>query len=408
MLATAPLFTKLIECPKKIVVCQGGGDAAKTVSILQALAVDIIKDPGSINTITGQDRPNLVGGALRSFQRYVLCDPDIQSQVKKFNESSLIYTFQNEAIIEFKAFDDEQDARGSERDRLFMNECNSQSYQMFWQLQRKTRKKVYLDYNPTSAFWVHEKILSGEEKQFNGQYQLYITDHRHNPFLTKEEHEAYEKISDPDMFLVYSRGKTGLIKGKIFGHFKKCSLQEIPNHKNGTRLDDGTIVKNGYDRIIYGIDYGYTNDPTAIVKIWIRGSGIFKTIWVQELSYEPGLSAERIKDILIGKGYKSGEVIYSEADPNMVNQLRAIGLPVMSAIKGPGSVAAGISKVKGLTCYYTDDSHNFEKEKDNYKFVTSQDLITGKEVLTNIPVDAFNHLCDATRYAVYTDSFRSR
>lgn len=386
---TGPLFPLLINCQKRIIVCQGGGDALKTTTILQTLAVKAIREPGSIITVEGEDIPNLKAGALRTFQRWVISDKEINSYITDYNKSDRVYTFKGGSIIEFKSFEDEQDARGAERDYLYMVEANSRPYNMFWQLQRKTRKQIFACYNPTSAFWCHEKLLNEEtaDKQFKGKVQLYITDHRHNPFLTQEEHDAYENISDPDMFMVYARGKTGKIKGLIFGHFRK--IERLPEQ---------------CDRIIWGIDYGYTNDPTALVKIAVQGRKRF----CKECSYEPGLSAGQIRDLLLLNGWQEGQPIYSEADPNIINQLRQLSLPALPAIKGPGSLAASISKVKEFECFYTADSPNFEKEVNTWKWTTAEDVVTGKEVMTNIPVDAWNHLCDGTRYAIYTDTFRYR
>lgn len=381
------LFYKLYQCTKPVVICQGGGDSGKTVSILQNIAVKLTQQPKQIATVTGTDLPNIKGGVLRTFQNYVL--PDVEPWIRQFNKSESIYYFKNGSVLEFKAFESEQDARGSERDYLFINECNGLIYQMFWQLQRKTRKQSFLDYNPTSAFWVHDKLIGGfggfKELQFVGKVQIFITNHWHNEFLTPEQHSMYESISDPDLYRVYAKGLTGKIKGLIFGHFKKGA--EEPE----------------WDKfeVIWGLDYGYTSDPTALVKIAklspIRRFG-------KECSYEPGLSAENLSNILTLNGYREEEYIYSEADPNMINQLRLLGYPVAAAIKGPGSVAAGIGKVREHECFYMGE--NFEKEINTYKFLSAQDIITGSEVTTNVPVKGWDHLCDAFRYADYTDSFR--
>lgn len=384
---TGPLFEKVLSCLKRIIVCQGGGDAGKTVAILQVLAIKAIQEPGIIITVEGEDIPNLRAGALRTFQRYVLDDKQVSDFIYSYNKTERIYTFKNGSIIEFKSFEDEQDARGSERDYLYMNECNSRSYNLFWQLQRKTRKQIFLDYNPTTHFWVHEKLLAIDGAgEFRDKVQLYITDHRHNPFLTEEEHAAYENISDGELFKVYSRGLTGMVKGLIFSHFKK--IEVFPDLKE-------------LDRIIWGIDYGYTNDPTALVKIGVKQ----RKRYHKECCYLPGISAERIVEILKLNDYK-GEDIYSEADPNMINQLRILGMNVYPAIKGPGSLVASISKVKEYECYYTEDSINFEKEIRTWKWMIAQDITTGKEVMTNVPIDGNDHCCAASRYGIYTDSYR--
>lgn len=379
---TTPLFTKLREQEQKIAILQGGGDAGKTVTALQYLAIDSIENKNSITTVTGQDLPNLKRGALVSFRRYVY--PEISAYVKTFNIAESTFHFYNGSIIEFKSFKDELDARGSERDNLFMNEANSQTWSMFWQLQRKTRRKVIIDYNPTAPFWAHTNLIDGGEKQFAGKWKLYITDHRHNPFLSADEHEMYENISDPDLFNVYSRGLTGKLKGLICGHFKQ--IERMPD----------------CDRYVWGIDYGYTNDPTAIVKIGIKG----RARYMLECCYTAGLSAQHIKQIFINNGWNHSQPIYSEHDAEMILQLRKLGMPVSQAKKGPGSLVAGLAKLREYECYYI--GANFHTEVITYKYITAKDLLTGKEILTNEPMDGSDHLISAGRYGVYTDSFVNR
>ena len=409
---TGPLYAKLLACKKKYVVCQGGGDAGKTVSILQYLATVATQKPNQIITVVGQDIPNLKKGALRSFQRYVAADPEIASHILSYHVTTRTYTFINGTIIEFVSFENELDARGSERDYLFINEANAIQYAVFWQLKRKTRTQVIVDYNPTSPFWVHDKITSGKEKEYPAhKVQFYRIDHRHNAFLSEDEHEAYESISDPELFKVYARGKLGKVKGLIFGHFKKCSAESVPQG-----LYHPVDNQDGYERIIWGIDYGYSNDPTVVMKVTVKG----RKRWVTEVLYRPVLvenenaglaiadyeptTAQDIKAAMLENGYSTDQAVYSEADPDMVNQLRIIGVGCGPAVK---SIIAGISKVREYECYYYD-SPNFEKEIRVYKWVTAQDMVTGKEVMTNQPMDAWNHGADSTRYAIYTDFFRMR
>lgn len=380
---TGPLFPKLYSCDKKFICLQGGGDSGKTSTTLQYLAIKAIEEPKSIITITGRDLPNLKGGPLRLFQNYIEPEPEIKPFIKTFNKTENTFYFTNGSIIEFKGFDNELDARGSERDYLFINECNSRTYDLFWQLQRKTRKKVIVDYNPSARFWVHDKLLSGEEKAFVGKVQLYITDHRHNPFLSQEDHEAYENISDPELFKVYSRGQLGKVKGLIFGHFKE--IDAFPT--------DCT-------EIIYGLDFGFTNDPTALTKVGINGRKRF----VQKLTYEAGIQPEEILKVLKASGH-ANEPIYCDHEKNIISQLRRLRLPAVASIKGPGSIAAGISKVRSYECYYVKDE-DFKKEIENYKFTTAQDLVSGKEMLTNIPMSGWDHICDSLRMAIYSHSFR--
>src|SRR5574339_1169308 len=260
---TAPLFLRLQEERKRYVVVQGGGDAAKTVSILQRLIQRRVAYRNTIGTITGRTVPMVTDGPLRTFNRYVL--PDFKKFIKKYNDTRREYHFHNGSVLEFNSYTDEESAQGSERNDLFENECNNDTYQIFWQLQRKTRGQIFLDYNPTSPFWVHDKILPmnldgtpnlGQDKLYKDKVAFYRVWHQHNPFLSQEEHEAYENISDPELFRVYSRGLTGKIRGLVFGHFKRLG---------------STLLPEDCPRYFFAIDYGYTNDPTAIIKVGVDG-----------------------------------------------------------------------------------------------------------------------------------------
>jgi phage terminase large subunit len=380
---TTPLFLKLKEVTKKIIILQGGGDAGKTVTALQYLGDKARYQKNLIITVTANSLPNLKRGALTSFKRYVL--PYVKDHVESYNKQENTYYFKNGSIIEFKSFNDELDARGSERDYLFMNEANSQQYSMFWQLNRKTRIQTILDYNPTSTFWVHTNIIEGGEAEYKGTWKYFQLDHRHNPFLPADVHNSYESMSDPDLFKVYARGETGKVSGLIFGHF--VAVESMPTD---------------CERYIWGIDYGYTNDPTAIVKVGIKG----RERYYQEICYEPGLSAIHIKQLMDNAGRKPNETLYSEIDNEMILQLRKLGVSVTQAKKGPGSRVAGISKMKEFASYYIGP--NFDKEIMNYKYVTVTDSLTGKTILTNEPMDGNDHLCQAATYATYTDTFYHR
>jgi len=387
---TTELFQEIQKCKKKIVILQGGGDAGKTVTALQYLAIECLTKANVIVTVTGQDLPNLKRGALVAFERYVM--PHIAKYGVTFNKSETTFTFPNGSVFEFKSFKDELDARGSERDYLFMNEANSQTYKMFWQLERKTRTRVILDYNPTAAFWVHANLIDGGEAQYNGQWAYFQVDHRHNPFLSEADHARYENMSDPELFQVYARGNTGKVTGLVLGHFKKISA--MPK----------------CDRYVWGVDYGYTHDKTAIVKMGVIG----RTRYFQECCYLSGREMEEIakgrvsvpgyiKEVFLSNGWTNNQPIYSEHDPEMILQLRKMNMPIKQAKKGPGSKVAGISKLREYECFYTGD--NFQIELHNYKYVTAVDLVSGREVLTNTPTDGNDHLCDAAMYACYTDSF---
>lgn len=400
---TGPLFVNLEQCKKKVVVVQGGGDAGKTVTILQFLAVKCIQNKGIQCTVVGIDVPNLKRGAMRAFRKYVAGNPQVAPYIAYYNKTDREYHFKNGSVISFVSFDDEEDARGAEHDYVFINEANLISYNLFWELQRKCRTQVILDFNPTFSFWCHAKLINGGEAQFIGKVQLYIVDHRHNPFLTAEEHEAYENISDPERFRVYARGMTGKTKGVIF-NFKR-----VYNMPEGMQFG-------------FGMDIGYTTDKTTIVKVYMNG----KDHYYQELLYKSndeiqddinkrGLLGENglsqtiegyIKKILVDNGLTSSTMLWGDHDKAIAQSLRRNGIPYRMARKGPNSVVASISSVKRYNGHYID-SPNLEGELKTFMWRTAVDQLTGNEITTGEPVDGMpDHSIAAIRYFEHSYSMR--
>jgi len=332
-----------------------------------------LEKPGSVITVVAQDIPNLKKGALRDALRVINRSPKLKAQIADYNKSDRVITFKNGTIIEFNSYEDEQDAKSGKRDYLFVNEADGMPYEIVFQLAIRTRLQVFFDYNPTSRFWVHDKYIGKENVAF------FISDHRDNPFLDESTHEEIESIPDYELWKVYARGITGNLRGTIYPDW-----QMIDNWPNNL------------EEIIWGVDYGYTSDPTAIVKVGIQRP---RTLYLDECSYKPGINEDQIKDILEHHGWINGQYFYSEHDTEMVSALRRKGVFVLLARKGDGSVKNGILKLKQFTVYYTRRSENLHRERLGYKW-----SYVG-ETPTNTPEKAPDHCMDSTRYAVYTHFF---
>lgn len=365
---------KLLKAGIRRLVQQGGQSSGKTVNILIALTALAIEDdvPGT-TTITSMSFPHLKAGALRDFERFVA--PNFANAIKAYHKTDHLFTFNNSSLIEFKTYETEFAARGPKRKRLFVNEANTFDYMTWFQLDSRSDQSI-IDYNPTLKFWAHDKVIPEPNTAFR------ISDHRHNPFLTDDKHKEIESIRDKELFKVYARGLTGNVTGLIFPDW--MAIEELPTD---------------IDNWIFAIDYGYTNDPTAIVKIGRRGQSLF----IQELVYQTGsIPPTEIKRELLKHEYNPDRhPLYSEHDPDMVKQLRLLNIVAIAARKGAGSVNAGIEKLKEYKVYYTANSFNLRKELGMYIWEVD-DLGTP----TNIPVDAHNHAIDAIRYGVYSHFYR--
>jgi phage terminase large subunit len=367
MFKTSELYLDTLNSTADILVHQGGTSSGKTYSILQALFSIAISEPAVI-TVVGQDIPNLKVGALRDALEIYDNSEELKALVKSYNKTDRIFEFNSGAIMEFKSYANAQDAKSGKRDYCFINEANGITYEVYTELALRTRKRVFLDYNPNTSFWVHEKVIG------QPNVQLIISDHRHNPFLSDKVREKIEalKLHDVDLWKVYGRGMTGKIEGLIFRNWTYCD--KLP--------DDGKLVG-------YGLDFGFTNDPTAVVKVK-KYDG---ELWIDLVLYENRLTNpdiyERLKDE-IGRV----EVIADSAEPKSIQELNNLGLNVYGALKGADSIKNSIDILKRYKMNVTRSSSYLIKELNSYKY--KMDKVTGNAI--NEPVDFMNHAIDALRY----------
>lgn len=363
-----PLFKANTTEGVRTFVNQGGTSSGKTYTLMQVLIYFALVDNGCVITIAGQDLPNLKVGAMRD-AKTIINNNDWLRNYFKFNESSSFFQGVNGSIIEFKSYQNEQDAKNGKRDYLFLNEANGVSFPIFWQLSIRTRKKVYIDYNPSERFWAHNELIGREG------VKLIISDHRGNPFLTKEEHERIENIEDEELRKVYARGLTGKLSGVIFPNF--AIVDELP------KTDEWKLFG-------FGLDFGFTNDPTALVKVVLAHGELY----VDLLIYDTGLTNPKIAEKAKAEGItRKTQIVADSAEPKSIAELNNLGLWVVPTLKGKDSILLGIDILQRYKINVTRRSTALIEELQSYKWEENKD---GKK--TNKPIDDFNHAIDALRY----------
>lgn len=365
-----PLYHEIRNCKAGKIINQGGTSSGKTYSILQNLFVASTENPGELTTVVGQDLPNLKVGAIRDSLNIIDSSSLLQRFIDTYNKTDHFIKFHNGSIIEFKSYKDEQDAKSGKRDRLFINEANGITLDVYNQLSVRTSKQEYLDYNPSSQFWVHEHLIGQENTQ------LFITDHRHNPFVAQQVRDKIEAYKDKDeeLWKVYARGMTGKIEGLVFRNWKVCD--QIPE---------------GAKFIGAALDFGFTNDPSTFVEIYQQEG----ELWIDELIYQTGLTNQDLGNKFDDLGLqKRRGIIADSAEPKSITEIERLGWVIEPALKGKDSINISISGLKNYVLNITRRSTNLRKELMNYKWKV--DRLTGNP--TNEPVDCFNHAIDAVRY----------
>lgn len=362
-----PLFLENYLSKERVIVNQGGTSSGKTYTIIDVLFTIAISNSKTVITVVGQDIPNLKVGAYRDAKN-IWGDSEIYQQwFSRPNETERTFTCLNDSIIEFKSYSDEQDAKSGKRDYLFINEANGIPYPIYWQLAIRTRKKIFIDYNPSAKFWVHNELIGRQG------VKLIISDHRHNPFLTDDEHQRIESIEDKELHKVYARGLTGKLKGVIYSDWTLCD--ELPE-----------VYKKRY----IGIDFGFTNDPTSILDIRLSNG----ELWIDEIEYKTGLTNPDISRILRTNKITNDVIIIADsAEPKSISELQNLGHRVEPASKGSDSIKNGIDILKRFKLNITRRSTGIRKEIKVYKWLEDKD---GNP--TNQPIDKFNHALDALRY----------
>ena len=357
------------DAKPRFLVNQGGTSSGKTYTIMQLLIVLSIGNPRAIITVAGQDLPNLKVGAMRDLETIIHGSAWLLDWFKT-NKAESTYRGKNGALIEFKSYKDAQDAKNGKRDYLFVNEANGVPYDVFWQLAIRTRKQIFIDYNPTARFWAHDNIIGRKD------CKLIISDHRNNRFLTESEHEKIEAIEDKELWLVYARGLTGRITGLIFSRWD---------------VVDSLPPKDEWKMDVRGLDFGFTNDPSALEHLVL----VHGELWVDEEFYEVNMTnpdiARRCRELGISR---SNLIVADCAEPKSIKEIHNEGLWIVGSTKGPDSIKNGIDILKRYPIHITRRSKGIIGNMQAYKWIVDRD---GKT--TNTPIDAFNHGIDAIRYA---------
>ena len=368
-LTASVIFRQNYTADAHIVINQGGTSSGKTYAILQALFCLACENDKQVITVAGQDIPNLKAGALRDAQNICSSSETLKAALQSFNRTDRIFDFNNGSIIEFKSYDDAQDAKSGKRDYLFVNEANGVSWEIYSELALRTRKRIFIDFNPNTAFWVHDNLVG------RSGVQLIISDHRHNPFLSVLQRQKIESLKDTDweLWRVYARGLTGKITGLVLNNWQIC--EDIP--------DDARLLAAG-------LDFGFTNDQTGCLLVY-KQNGM---LWADELFYETGLTNPDISKKLALAGLsKNTEIIADSAEPKSIEELKRLGWRVTGAKKGPDSVNNSIDILKRYPIKITRGSINLHEELRRYKWKKDR---SGR--VLNEPVDSFNHLIDPLRY----------
>ena len=376
-----PIFERNFDSTAKIVINRGGTRSSKTYSIAQLSALWLMTGTlgedeyvmsGTWSTVR-KYRTTLDNTVIKDFEE-IMHTEGWYSQVKH-DKTRKTYKYKTR-VVEFIGADDEQKLRGSKRKILYCNEANELGYkEEFFQLLMRTEHRIFLDFNPDDEdIWINTE-LEKRRAADKGDVEVIVSNYRDNTFLSQSliEEIEYLEDTDPEFWKIYGLGQYGNITGLIYEDVK--IIKEVPTN---ARL------------IAYGVDFGYTNDPTTIISVSREGDNVY----IQEVEYSTGLTNQDIAERITANGLDlRDEYICDSAEPKSIEELYRMGVNAKPAVKGKDSIVHGIQILKRYNLHVTENSLNVRSELRKYKWMVDR---TGRSL--NKPVNKFNHAMDAIRY----------
>ena len=366
---------KIFELTKRIRAVCGGTSASKTVSILIWL-IDYCQkrqEREKLATVVSESYPHLEKGAMLDFE-IIMKDRGYWDD-SKWNKTKHIYTWNNGNKLEFFSVDTYGKAHGPRRDILFLNECNNLHFNIVDQLITRTREVVWLDWNPTNEFWFYLDMLPSRKDDIDFITLTYL-DNEGLDVVSKKEIESHR--NNKNWWTVYGLGQLGVIESRIYKGWE--FIDEVPHE---ARLDK------------YGLDFGYSNDPTAIVAVYKYNGGYI----LDEQTYLKGLSNKLIADVFLA--LPGALVIADSAEPKSIDEIKSYGVNIVGVSKQRGEnktdtfIKWSIGFVQDQRISVTKKSLNIIKEYRNYVWITDKN-----EKILNEPGEGWDHTMDALRYAI--------
>ena len=365
---------KIEGMTERIKVIQGGARAGKTIAILIILCDLSFEVKDKIVSVVTDSYPNLEKGAMRDWEKLLKAT----GRERYFKVNLAKHTWTNlctNTVVEFFSCDSE-DALGAGRDYLFINEASRITYQTYDQLALRTTGDIWIDYNPTHEFWVHTELLTRPK----GVSFVKVTyrDNEAIPEPILEELLAHRGDGNNNWWRVYGEGEIGSLEGNVYEGW--LPVEQIP---------EGYVLQR------YGVDFGFSNDPTAVVAVY---EGEDKSICLDLKLYETKMLTPQLVENL--KAMPEGLFVCDNARPEIIAELQANGVRAIGCNKTPGEKMNGklynIELVKRRKIVYTASSVALEREYLTYAWRTKKS--TGE--MLDEPQDGNDHAMDAIAYAI--------
>ncbi len=359
-LTITPIFIKNKECTSQIIVNRGSAGSSKSRSLCQLMLERFFTYPKRQIFIVRKTLPALRESDLKVMGS-ILDDMGLRHLVREEKIALNWHNKFNGARIHFGGLDSVEKIKSAEFNDIFLEEATEFSFDDFAILKTRLRapivtddaprNQMFLALNPTDeTCWIKTKLVDGPE-----DCTEIVSTYKDNPFLTEDYIKTLENLMYQDMnyYRVYALGEWGKLEGLIYHNWDTIG-----------RMPDDTEV----EKVFYGIDFGYSSDPSTLIRIMKKE----KDIYIEELIYETKLTNTDLIDLMIKilpTGHKRNCKFYCDsAEPDRIEELRRAGLNALPAKKGPASVNNGIDFVKRFKLHISKNSFNTIKEIRTYSW----------------------------------------
>jgi phage terminase large subunit len=350
---------------------RGSSRSGKTVAAIQTVIVEALTQPKTTITIARETQVSIKNTILIDFKEemeklFLWVD-------NRYNKVDMVYRFDNGSVVRFVGLDDTTGKlRGMRSDIVMIDEVNTVSMSSFVQLDIRCGRYLICAYNPEipTDWW-------GLDYEKKDKGKVLISTWRDNAFLDQRIIDSINSLkeTDHDLWLIYSESQ--IVPPREIVYQKPETFDAAPQ---------------GIKYTYYGIDFGFSQDPTAVVEVKVKD----KELYVRELVYQAGLTNEDILHLLkndIGLN-RNHDIVADSAEPKSIEELKRGGLNVRGVKKGANSVLYGIQKVRQHKVFIHKDSISLQQEFTNYRYRKDR---SGR--VTN-QTEGDDHLLDALRYVV--------
>lgn len=375
------VYRPFYESDKKYNVLRGGSGSGKSYAVAEDVILRTLDTRLSRTIVARKVAATMRQSVFRLIQNRIV-DMGLESMFT-VNKSEMTFTAgRNEIILvglddvnKLKSIYDPTDA--------WLEESDQVSQADFEEIDRRIRSvtgrkpKITLSFNPTSVYsWLKSYFYDNRDKYLGDDVYELTTTYRDNAFLDQAYAETIERLQEtnPSAYRVYGLGEWGIVEGVVFDRW---DVKEVDER---ARL------------IGYGLDFGYSNDPTALVAVYQNAD----EVWCDEIIYQTGLTNQDIGFTMEQIGInRRDEIVADSSEPKSIEEIFRMGWNIHPCVKGQDSVRNGIALMKTKRIHVTPRSSNLQREFSSYCYRQDKN---GKWL--NEPIDMFNHGIDAIRYRI--------